>query len=49
MRLSLKDVEVDVWSRDRMHGPPCHSGRMAPSLDVRPECDNETLFLPVVS
>jgi hypothetical protein len=49
MRFSLKDFEVDIRSRDQTYGLPCHSGRMALSQDVRPECDRETLFSPAVS
>jgi hypothetical protein len=48
MTFSLKNLGVNIWSRDRTYGPKCHNGRTAPSLDVRLECDKGTPFLPAV-
>jgi hypothetical protein len=44
MRFSLKDIRADIQFRDWTYRPSCHSGRMAPCLDVRSICDRETLF-----
>jgi hypothetical protein len=44
MRSSLKDIGVDVRSRDQMYDPSCHSGHIDPSPNVQSKCDKETLF-----
>jgi hypothetical protein len=48
IRFSLKNVEADVWSRDRMYDLPCHSGHTVPSPDERLEYDRETLLSSVI-
>jgi hypothetical protein len=44
MRFSLKDIGVDVRSRDRTYGPSCDSGRTDQSPKVQSVCDRKTLF-----
>jgi hypothetical protein len=48
MRFFLKDVKVDIGSRDRTYGMSCHSRCTSPSLDVQPECDKDALYSSTV-